>query len=142
MTAVAQPRPGQAFLALALIPLLAFSLRVYDLSGTGQNLYYAAAVRSMLDAWHNFVFASFDPGGSLTIDKPPLGFSNVIPSLEGAMTEGAMTGGAMAGMANRGRRYFFHLLEPVPVRYQVGLRFSLVEGHSQSDRFTRSTRFK
>src|SRR5258708_20368679 len=28
----------------------------------------------MLDSWHNFFFVSFDPGGFVTIDKPPLGF--------------------------------------------------------------------
>jgi 4-amino-4-deoxy-L-arabinose transferase-like glycosyltransferase len=38
------------------------------------NLYYAAGVRSMLDSWHNFFFVSLDPGGFVTIDKPPLGF--------------------------------------------------------------------
>jgi 4-amino-4-deoxy-L-arabinose transferase-like glycosyltransferase len=57
-----------------LVPLLiAAFLRFYRLSATGQNLYYAAAVRSMLDSWHNFFFVSFDPGGWLMIDKPPLG---------------------------------------------------------------------
>src|SRR6516162_356661 len=38
------------------------------------NLYYASAIRSMLDSWHNFFFVSFDPGGFVSIDKPPLGF--------------------------------------------------------------------
>ncbi len=38
------------------------------------NLYYAATVRSMLTSWHAFFFASFDPAGFITIDKPPLGF--------------------------------------------------------------------
>ncbi len=37
------------------------------------NLYYAAAVKSMLTSWHNFFFVSFDPGGFVTVDKPPLG---------------------------------------------------------------------
>ena len=36
--------------------------------------YYGAAVKSMLTSWHTFFFASFDPGGFLAIDKPPLGF--------------------------------------------------------------------
>ena len=26
----------------------------------------------MLRSWHNFVFVSFDPGGLVTVDKPPL----------------------------------------------------------------------
>jgi 4-amino-4-deoxy-L-arabinose transferase-like glycosyltransferase len=38
------------------------------------NLYYASGIRSMTDSWHNFFFVSFDPGGFVTIDKPPLGF--------------------------------------------------------------------
>jgi 4-amino-4-deoxy-L-arabinose transferase-like glycosyltransferase len=38
------------------------------------NLYYAAGVKSMMMNWHNFFFVSFDPGGFITIDKPPLGF--------------------------------------------------------------------
>jgi 4-amino-4-deoxy-L-arabinose transferase-like glycosyltransferase len=37
------------------------------------NTYYAAGVKSMLTSWRNFYFASFDAGGFVTIDKPPLG---------------------------------------------------------------------
>src|SRR5579884_1873425 len=37
------------------------------------NLYYAAAVRSMLLSWHNFFFVAFDPTGFLAVDKPALG---------------------------------------------------------------------
>ncbi len=36
------------------------------------NPYYAAAVKSMLTSWHNFFFVSFDPGGYVSIDKPPV----------------------------------------------------------------------
>jgi 4-amino-4-deoxy-L-arabinose transferase-like glycosyltransferase len=36
------------------------------------NAYYSAAVRSMMQSWHNFVFASFEPGGFVSVDKPPL----------------------------------------------------------------------
>ena len=36
--------------------------------------YYAATVLSMLQSWHTFFFVSFDPGGFVTVDKPPLGF--------------------------------------------------------------------
>ncbi len=50
-------------------------LRLYQLGASGDgNLYYAATVKSMLVSWHNFFFAAFDPGGSLAVDKPPLGF--------------------------------------------------------------------
>ncbi|NTV30416.1 glycosyltransferase family 39 protein [candidate division WWE3 bacterium] len=37
------------------------------------NTYYAAAVRSMLQSWHNFFFVSFDPAGFISVDKPPFG---------------------------------------------------------------------
>lgn len=36
------------------------------------NAYYAAAVRSMGSSWHDFLYASFDPGGFVSVDKPPL----------------------------------------------------------------------
>ncbi len=36
------------------------------------NTFYSAAVRSMLKSLHNFFFISFDPGGLITVDKPPL----------------------------------------------------------------------
>ena len=44
-----------------------------DREGNG-NQYYTATVYSMLQNWHAFFFASFDPGGYVTVDKPPLGF--------------------------------------------------------------------
>ncbi len=54
---------------------LAAVLDFYALSREGYaNSYYAAAVKSMLQSWHNFFFVSFDPGGFVTVDKPPLGF--------------------------------------------------------------------
>ncbi|HEY7832165.1 MAG TPA: glycosyltransferase family 39 protein [Ktedonobacterales bacterium] len=61
--------------ALALIALLAALCGFYQLQANGYaNLYYSATVRSMLTSWHNFFFVSFDPGGFVTVDKPPLGF--------------------------------------------------------------------
>jgi 4-amino-4-deoxy-L-arabinose transferase-like glycosyltransferase len=36
------------------------------------NLFYSAGDRSMLRSLHNFLFASFDPGGLITVDKPPV----------------------------------------------------------------------
>jgi 4-amino-4-deoxy-L-arabinose transferase-like glycosyltransferase len=60
-----------------LVALLAIAgfLNLWDLSRNGwANGYYAAAVRSMISSWHNFLFASFDPSGVMTVDKPPLAF--------------------------------------------------------------------
>jgi 4-amino-4-deoxy-L-arabinose transferase-like glycosyltransferase len=65
----------RAWLALAPVLALAAFLNFYELSREGYgNTYYAAAVKSMLQSWHNFFFVSFDPGGFVTVDKPPLGF--------------------------------------------------------------------
>ncbi len=62
-------------LALGAILALAAGLNLWAINTLGySNSYYAAAVRSMLQSWHNFFFVSFDPGGFVTIDKPPLGF--------------------------------------------------------------------
>jgi 4-amino-4-deoxy-L-arabinose transferase-like glycosyltransferase len=59
----------------ALLPILALSavLNTHRLAQNGYaNTFYSAGVKSMLKSWHNFVFVSFDPGGLVTIDKPPL----------------------------------------------------------------------
>lgn len=54
--------------------LLGGFLTFYKIGNEGySNNYYAAAIRSMLKNWHNFFFASFDPGGFVTVDKPALG---------------------------------------------------------------------
>jgi 4-amino-4-deoxy-L-arabinose transferase-like glycosyltransferase len=48
-------------------------LNLWALSRNGwANEYYSAAVRSMSSSWHNFLFASLDPSGLMTVDKPPL----------------------------------------------------------------------
>jgi 4-amino-4-deoxy-L-arabinose transferase-like glycosyltransferase len=61
--------------ALGAVLLLSAGLNFYRLNREGfANLYYAAGVRGMLTSWHNAFFVSFDPGGFVSIDKPPLGF--------------------------------------------------------------------
>jgi 4-amino-4-deoxy-L-arabinose transferase-like glycosyltransferase len=60
---------------LTLILLLSAYLTGYKIWMSGDaNAYYTATVTSMLKSWHNFFFASFDPGGFITVDKPALGF--------------------------------------------------------------------
>ncbi len=50
-------------------------LNLWDLSINGwANTYYAAAVKSMSTSWHDFLFASLDKTGLMTVDKPPLAF--------------------------------------------------------------------
>ena len=52
---------------------LAGGLNLWALSRNGwANEYYSAAVRSMSSSWHNFLFASLDRAGVMTVDKPPL----------------------------------------------------------------------
>jgi len=61
---------------VALVLVLAFSalLELYRLSQNGwANVYYSAAVKSMLGSLHNFFFVSSDPGGLVSVDKPPVG---------------------------------------------------------------------
>ena len=58
-----------------LLALLALAA-VLDLWALGRNgmanSYYSAAVRSMSASWHDFLFASLDRSGVMTVDKPPL----------------------------------------------------------------------
>ena len=71
-----RPSKTQLFYWLALlgVVLLAIGLRFYNLAALGDvNHYYTAAVKSMLESWHNFFFVAAEPGGSVSVDKPPLG---------------------------------------------------------------------
>jgi 4-amino-4-deoxy-L-arabinose transferase-like glycosyltransferase len=62
------PRPE-----LLGVMALAAVLDLWALSRNGwANTYYAAAVKSMSGGWHDFLFASLDKGGVMTVDKPPL----------------------------------------------------------------------
>src|SRR5690242_476693 len=62
-------------LALGGVLLISIFMNFYQLGQNGfANQYYASAIGSMLDRWHNFFFVSFDPRGFVSIDKPPLGF--------------------------------------------------------------------
>jgi 4-amino-4-deoxy-L-arabinose transferase-like glycosyltransferase len=60
------------WLALALITALAAALRLVDLGAVRLDPFYDAAVRSMGVSWHNFFFGAYEPGGSVSIDKPPI----------------------------------------------------------------------
>jgi 4-amino-4-deoxy-L-arabinose transferase-like glycosyltransferase len=57
----------------AAVVVGALVLFSWGLSKNGPgNTYYAAAVRSMNISWKNFFYGAFDPGGWITVDKPPL----------------------------------------------------------------------
>jgi 4-amino-4-deoxy-L-arabinose transferase-like glycosyltransferase len=68
LAALRRPRPE----LLALLALAAV-LDLWALSRNGwANDYYSAAVRSMGSNWHDFLYASLDPSGVMSVDKPPL----------------------------------------------------------------------
>src|SRR5947207_8557792 len=57
---------------LALITVGAAVLRLLHIDRVSPDPFYDAAVRSMGLSWHNFFFGAFEPGGSVSIDKPPV----------------------------------------------------------------------
>jgi 4-amino-4-deoxy-L-arabinose transferase-like glycosyltransferase len=59
------------WVALALITAVAAALRLVDLGAVRLDPFYDAAVRSMGFSWHNLFFGAYEPGGSVSIDKPP-----------------------------------------------------------------------
>ncbi len=79
-----RPRPGRERVRRITAPLtsrpellglltVAGVLNLWGLSINGwANTYYSAAVRSMSTSWHDFLFASLDRTGLMTVDKPPL----------------------------------------------------------------------
>ncbi|MGN9867141.1 glycosyltransferase family 39 protein [Bacillus swezeyi] len=58
---------------LILILVLSAGLNLYGIwNSDTDNAYYTAAVESMTQSFHNFFYASFDPAGFVTVDKPPV----------------------------------------------------------------------
>jgi 4-amino-4-deoxy-L-arabinose transferase-like glycosyltransferase len=58
---------------LVALLVLAGVLNLWSLSTNGvANEYYAAAVRSMSESWHAFLYGAFDQASLQTVDKPPL----------------------------------------------------------------------
>jgi 4-amino-4-deoxy-L-arabinose transferase-like glycosyltransferase len=58
--------------AIAVVTLLAGTLRLWSLAKVPSDPFYDAAVRSMPLSLHNFLLGAYEPGGTLAIDKPPL----------------------------------------------------------------------
>jgi 4-amino-4-deoxy-L-arabinose transferase-like glycosyltransferase len=60
-------------IGLPVVIAVSAVLNTHRLSQNGYaNIFYSAGDRSMLRSLHNFLFASFDPGGLVTVDKPPV----------------------------------------------------------------------
>ena len=109
--------PAVSWRAAGLVSVLALAtlLNTWNLAHNGYgNTYYAAAVRSMTQSWHNFFFASYDPGGFITVDKPPvfLWIGAASARLFGYSDWSILLPSAIAGVASVGllwlivRRYF------------------------------------
>ena len=97
------------------VVLLSLALNAWGLSKVGYgNTYYAAAVRSMTLSWKNFFFGAFDPGGFITVDKPPafLWVGALSARIFGYSTWSILLPSSLAGAASVGllwlivRRYF------------------------------------
>ncbi len=63
---------GYEWALLALITGAAAALRLIGIGQVETDPFYDAAVRSMGLSWHNFFFGAFEPGASVSIDKPPV----------------------------------------------------------------------
>ena len=84
---------------------LALAMNVWGLAQSGYgNTYYAAAVRSMTASWSNFFFGAFDPGGFITVDKPPafLWAGAISARIFGYSTWSILMPSAIAGAASVG----------------------------------------
>ncbi len=68
-----EDQPRWARPALLVLTVAAGFLYAWNATGN-LEIYYAAAVRSMSTSWHDFVFASFDPAGTISVDKLPGAF--------------------------------------------------------------------
>jgi 4-amino-4-deoxy-L-arabinose transferase-like glycosyltransferase len=55
-------------LAVAAVAAVAYG---WGMGGASVEPFYGAAARSMSESWHDFIFAAFDPAGTVTVDKLP-----------------------------------------------------------------------
>lgn len=64
-------QPRHARPALLVITALGAVLWFWDIGGSQYHPFYAETARSMSGSWKAFLYGSFDPGSSITIDKLP-----------------------------------------------------------------------
>jgi 4-amino-4-deoxy-L-arabinose transferase-like glycosyltransferase len=67
-------QPRWARPALLLVAALAALSYAWGSSSAILETFYGAAVHSMSQSWHNFFFGSFDPWGTVSVDKLPGAF--------------------------------------------------------------------
>src|SRR5437773_101714 len=98
----------QSFGLMGVVAIAAF-FNFWRMTQNGYgNTYYAAAVRSMTQSWHNFFFASYDPAGFITVDKPPvaLWMASGFAKAFGFSSFSILLPGAIAGIASVVVLYF------------------------------------
>ena len=64
-------QPAWARPTLIAIAAMAGLAYAWGMNGAALEAYYGAAARSMSTSWHDFFFGSFDPAGTISIDKLP-----------------------------------------------------------------------
>ena len=112
MVANLQVKKAIKVTAAVLILLLTLFLSYYNFGNDGYgNAYYTAAIKSMTLSWHNFFFVSFDPGGFVSVDKPPvaLWLQVIFVKLFGFHTWSIMLPEALAAVA--AVAIVYHLVE-------------------------------
>ena len=57
-----------ALLAIAAVAAVGYG---WGMAGASVEPFYGAAARSMSESWHDFIFAAFDPAGTVSVDKLP-----------------------------------------------------------------------
>ncbi len=96
-------------LALILVLILSAMLNISNLGIEGYgNLYYSAAIRSMLLSFKNFFYLSFDPSGYITVDKPPIGLwiQAIFAKIFGFSGWSVLLPQAIAGVISVGLLYY------------------------------------
>jgi 4-amino-4-deoxy-L-arabinose transferase-like glycosyltransferase len=98
-----------AWLGLASALTVSAALNVWNLAQNGySNLYYSVAVQSMMQSWHNFFFASYDAGGFISVDKPPvaLWIQTISAKIFGFSPLSLLLPEALAGVASVALLYY------------------------------------
>ena len=62
----------QVIVGVVALTALAAAIRLWAFDRVPPNPFYDAAVRSMSLSWRNLFFGALEPGGSVSIDKPPI----------------------------------------------------------------------
>ena len=90
---------------LLVVLAAAALINLWNLSINGwANTYYAAAVRSMSSSWHDFLFASMDRSGLMTVDKPPFALLGPGALCAGVRLPSAEHSGSAGADGRGGRR--------------------------------------